>query len=74
MQMGEISGFRVKVMEMVVFWEVTPCSLIDIDLRFRTSYCLHHQGDPSSLPLTLILIVGLPVSISGLVADYREKF
>jgi hypothetical protein len=74
MQMGEILGFRVKVMEMVVFWEVTQCSLIDIDLHFRTSYCLHHQGDPSSLLLTLILIVGLPVSISGPVADYREKF
>jgi hypothetical protein len=29
---------------MAVFWDVAPYSLIDIDQRFRGSYCLHHQG------------------------------
>jgi hypothetical protein len=24
---------------------VAPCSLVEIDRRFRGSYCLHHQGD-----------------------------
>jgi hypothetical protein len=27
------------------FCDVAPCSLVDIDKRFRAVYCLHHQGD-----------------------------
>jgi hypothetical protein len=37
-------------MKMTVFWNVAPCSLVEIDRRFRDSYCLHHQGDPSRQP------------------------
>jgi hypothetical protein len=29
---------------MAVFWDVTPCSLIEIDRRFRGACYLHHQG------------------------------
>jgi hypothetical protein len=29
---------------MAVFWEVAPCSLVQIYRRFRGTYCLHHQG------------------------------
>jgi hypothetical protein len=32
-------------MKMAVFWDVAPCNLVDIDRRFRETYCLHHQGD-----------------------------
>jgi hypothetical protein len=28
-----------------VFWDVAPCSQVDVDRRFRGAYCLHHQGD-----------------------------
>jgi hypothetical protein len=28
-----------------VFWDVLPCSQVDVGQRFRGSYCLHHQGD-----------------------------
>jgi hypothetical protein len=28
-----------------VFWDVLPCSQFDVDLRFRCTCCLHHQGD-----------------------------
>jgi hypothetical protein len=31
-------------MEMTVFWYVAPCSLVEIDRRFRGVYCLHHQS------------------------------
>jgi hypothetical protein len=27
-----------------VFWNVAPCSQVDVDRRFRGVYCLHHQG------------------------------
>jgi hypothetical protein len=35
-----VAGWRLK---MSVFWDVAPCSLVDIDRSFRGSYCLHHQ-------------------------------
>jgi hypothetical protein len=28
-----------------VFSDVAPCRFVEIDGRFRGSYCLHHQGD-----------------------------
>jgi hypothetical protein len=30
---------------MKIFWDVAPCNLVEIDRRFRSAYCLHHQGD-----------------------------
>jgi hypothetical protein len=32
-------------MKMIVFWDLAPCGLVEIDLRFRGAYCLHHQED-----------------------------
>jgi hypothetical protein len=32
-------------MKMAVFWDVAPCSLVEIDQRFRRLYCLHHHVD-----------------------------
>jgi hypothetical protein len=31
-------------MKMAVFWDVTPCRLVDIDRHFRGTYCHNHQG------------------------------
>jgi chloride channel 2 len=31
-------------MKVIVFWDVAPCSLTEVDWRFRGAYCLHHQG------------------------------
>jgi hypothetical protein len=32
-------------MEIIDFWDIAPCSLVEADQRFRGTYCLHHQGD-----------------------------
>jgi hypothetical protein len=32
-------------MKFRVFWDVLPCSQVDVYRRFRGAYCLHHQGD-----------------------------
>jgi hypothetical protein len=32
-------------MKMIVFWDTAPCSLVEIDRRFRDAYCLHHRPD-----------------------------
>jgi hypothetical protein len=34
---------RLKV-KMAVFWDVAPCSLVEVYRRFRGACCLHHQG------------------------------
>jgi hypothetical protein len=28
-----------------VFWDVAPCSHVEVDRCFRGAYCLNHQGD-----------------------------
>jgi hypothetical protein len=27
--------------------DIAPCSLVEVDRRFRGAYCLHHEGDES---------------------------
>jgi hypothetical protein len=31
--------------EIAAFRDITPCSLPEVDRRFRGAYCLRHQGD-----------------------------
>jgi hypothetical protein len=33
--------------KMTVFWFAVPCSLVKIPRRFKSAYCLHHQGEHS---------------------------
>jgi hypothetical protein len=30
---------------MAAFWDVAPCSLVEVYRRFSSAYCLHNQGD-----------------------------
>jgi hypothetical protein len=32
------------------WYDVAPCSLVEVYQRFRTLYCLHHQGDDGDRP------------------------
>jgi len=27
------------------FWDVAPCSLVEVERRFKSAYWLHHQSD-----------------------------
>jgi hypothetical protein len=31
-------------MKVAFFWDVAPCSLVDVGQRFGGNNCLHHQG------------------------------
>jgi hypothetical protein len=28
-----------------IFWDVAPCSHVEVDRRLERAYCLHHQGE-----------------------------
>jgi hypothetical protein len=40
-----LENFTAAQLKMTVFWVAAPCSLVEIDRRFRGAYCLYHQGD-----------------------------
>jgi hypothetical protein len=33
------------ILKFRVFWDVAPCSYVEVDRRFRGTYCIHHLGD-----------------------------
>jgi hypothetical protein len=44
--LGEIISVQIKPdVKFKVFWDVAPCSHIEVDRRFRGVYSLHPQGD-----------------------------
>jgi hypothetical protein len=47
---------------MAVFWDVVPCSMVEIGRRFRGAYCFHHQ---SNIPedSSTFLFVAVRISI-----------
>jgi hypothetical protein len=34
---------------MTAFWNIAPCSVVELGRRFRAAYCFHHQGDEYNL-------------------------
>jgi hypothetical protein len=41
----EISGSHGDEYDYIVFWDVAPCSHVEVNRRFRDTYCLHHHSD-----------------------------
>jgi hypothetical protein len=39
--------FRFSRRRVTAVWDRTPCNQVEVDQRFRSAYCLHHQGDYS---------------------------
>jgi hypothetical protein len=36
---------RILPLKIITFWDIVPCSIVEVDQRFRYAYCLHHQGN-----------------------------
>jgi hypothetical protein len=36
---------KTRVQKMTDFWDIAPSSLVEVDRRFRGTYCLHRQCD-----------------------------
>jgi hypothetical protein len=43
-------------MKMRAVWDIAPCSLNEMDLRFRGAYCFHHQGVSSPMIFKITII------------------
>jgi hypothetical protein len=42
-----IAGFCLVAWEKlreISFWDIAPCSIVEVYQRLRSAYCLHHQG------------------------------
>jgi hypothetical protein len=37
--------FVAASMKVTFFWDIAPCSLVEVDRRFRGAYCLHKQRE-----------------------------
>jgi hypothetical protein len=37
--------YSVQRMMMTAFWDITPGRLVEVDRRFRGTFCLHYHGD-----------------------------
>jgi hypothetical protein len=35
----------VTVLKMTAFWDIAPCSLVEVFRRFIAAYCLHYRPD-----------------------------
>jgi hypothetical protein len=44
-----MSIFLLCKMMMTVFWDVAPCSLVEVYRPLRGAYCLRHEGDENNL-------------------------
>jgi hypothetical protein len=33
------------MLKVTVFWDIAPCSFVELDRSFRDAYCFHHQGN-----------------------------
>jgi hypothetical protein len=59
-------------MNMAVLWDVTACSLVDTDRRFREAYYLYHQGDRAVKPSETAVNIFSP-SNQNFVPSLREQ-
>jgi hypothetical protein len=61
-------------MKTSVLWDISPCTLVGIDRRFRGAYCLHNQGDKPASPKRQWISAGLHSTASQKTAIFIKIF
>jgi hypothetical protein len=61
-------------MKVTAFWDVEPCSLFEVDRRFRGAYCFHQQGDCSEDGLPRKLSSSSPQTVQLPLLKFQEMF
>jgi hypothetical protein len=57
---GNSVGFQVLTaasMDMTTFWDIVPCCIVEVDGRFGSGFCLHHQGGHADNHTYLLLVL-----------------
>jgi hypothetical protein len=60
-------------MKFRVFWDVGPCSQVDVDRSFRGAYCLHHHGDDRPCSASFLRKLVVAQRVKKLPALYRTQ-
>jgi hypothetical protein len=58
-------------MKKTAFWDTAPCSLTQLDRRFRCAECLQHQGDRRGAGTVQVLYSGDTKFVTR--PDYRKS-
>jgi hypothetical protein len=58
-------------MKITVFWDVAPCSLVDIDQHFRGTYCLHHALMMEAVSSSKISVSIYHITVHDVLEDSR---
>jgi hypothetical protein len=56
-----------------VFWVVRPCSLVEVNRRFGSPCCLHHQGDVQALMIEAVRTFANPANFYQTTRCYNQK-
>jgi hypothetical protein len=56
--------------KMTVLWDIVPCSLVEVDRRFRSPYCLHYQENESHS----VILMMQAISISEMSVNFSAHY
>jgi hypothetical protein len=64
--------------KLTAFWDIAPCSLFEVEWRFRGAFCLHNQGEDAYFNETTWRYIlessqGRGVHVTGVSAAYTFK-
>jgi hypothetical protein len=63
----------VVIMKSTIFWDVTPCIIVDIDPHFGRIYCLHLLGQNISQAVRISLLAGCFSQVTGMIYSLNLK-
>jgi hypothetical protein len=64
---------KTSAVNITVFSDVAPCSLVEVDRRFRGAYSFHNQGDQNSSETSVSYAVQYPRRLSSSYSAVRTS-
>jgi hypothetical protein len=57
--------------KIIIFRDITKCSLVGVDRRFRGAHCLHHQGN---YPITTMMMEAVRTSETLVYSETTQRY
>jgi hypothetical protein len=48
-----LKGLIIQTLKIRGFWNIAPCSTVEVERRFRVAYYIHHQDDDDGGSISL---------------------